>query len=102
MSKLQIAMVSKNSHCVIASGDTIDLMREVFLKRPRMFHLFNIDDYVASRVFLWYVRIGGLKMKKMSALCQFLSRVTAESEVSLDILSNIIVRNIREITLTQS
>lgn len=67
-----------------------------------MSHLFNINDDVEPRIVLWYVWIRRLKMEKMSALCQFLSRVTAESEVSLDTSSKILVRNIRAITLTQS
>lgn len=68
MSKLKIAIKSYNSHCIIASGDTINLMREIFLKRSRMSCLFNIDDDVESRVLLWYVWIGRLKMEKVSAL----------------------------------
>lgn len=67
-----------------------------------MSHLFNIDDDVESRVFLRYVWIWRLKVEKVSALCPFLSRATAESEVSVDNLDNITVRYIREITLAQS
>ena len=84
------------------SGDTINLMRKVFLKRTRMLHLLNIDDNVESRVFLRYVRVWRLKVKKVSSLCQFLSRATAESEVSLDTLRKIIVRNVWKVALPQA
>ena len=77
-------------------------MRKVFLKRTRMFHLLNIDDNVESRVFLRYVRVWRLKVKKVSSLCQFLSRATAESEVSLNTLGKIIVRNVWKVTLPQA
>ena len=77
-------------------------MRKVFLKGPRISHLLNIDDNVESRAILRYVWIWRLKVKKVSALCQFLSRATAESEVSLDTLGKIIVGNIWKITLPQA
>ena len=66
-----------------------------------MLHLLNINDNVESRVFLQYVWVWRLKVKKVSSLCQFLSRVPAESEVSLNTLSKIIVRNVWKITLPQ-
>lgn len=98
--QLEIAIIV-NLHSITTSRDTINLMWEVFLKRSRMLHLLDIDYYVESRVFLWYLWIWRLKVEKMSALCQFLSRATTESEERLNTFNKINVGNIWKIIVPQ-
>lgn len=77
-------------------------MGKILRKRSRMSHLLHVDYDMESRVPLWYVWFWRLSVEIVSVLSQLFSRVTAESEVSLDDLNQIIIAKIWEVAVAQS